>query len=306
MVRDLGIRLLRTIMLGCSIWPAAVSGDIAVTWLGVAGLHISDGETAILIDPYFTRISFSDYIAARDVASDTELVADLIHQYKISNIRAILVSESHFDHSLDAACFADLTGAPLVGSSSTANIGRGAGLPEEQIQIVPFGHQEQIGNFSITFMESRHTPIIGNHVPDDGFIDEPLLQPANPHDFKMGGHYSYLIQHPDGNLITHATPFDDLRGRNLDKLNIKAIFMSIIGRRNTEDFLRRVVDPVNPDVLYPIHCDNFFAKLPQQPKDLKLSALSGIAGLIRTVNRRSSPYEVRTLELFTPVSIEGD
>lgn len=305
MTRDLGIRLLHTIMLGCSVWPVAVSGDIAVTWLGVAGLHISDGETAILIDPYITRISFSDYIGARKVASDRQLVADWIHRHKVHNVRAVLVSESHFDHSLDAAYFADLTGAPLVGSTSTANIGRGVGLLEEQIRIVPFGHQEQIGKFSITFMESRHTPIIGNHVPDDGFIDEPLRQPANPHDFKMGGHYSYLIQHPDGNLITHATPFDDLRGRNLDKLNIKAIFMSVLARRNTEDFLRRVVDPVNPAILYPIHCDNFFAKLPAQPKDLKLSLLARIPGLIRTVSRRSSQYDVRKLELFNPVSIHG-
>ena len=276
---------------------------VSITWLGVAGLHISDGETNLLIDPYISRVSLLDCLLYRDVSSDRSRVASWLTKYKIASINAVIVSESHFDHALDAPSVAGITGAPLFGSESTANIARGAGLPEKQINIVPYGDIERFGRFSITFMQSRHTPAIGNHVIDDGFISEPLYQPAHPHRFKMGGHFFFLVQHPSGNVITHTTPFDDLRVRFPEELEISALFSSVLGRRNTERFLHRVVDPIRPEVLYPIHVDNFFTELPRDIAAFKPSPLAAVHSLVRVVNNRSSSYRVEIPKPYSPVIV---
>ena len=81
---------------------------------------------------------------------------------------------SHFDHALDSAVVADLTGALLVGGQSTANIGRGGHLPDDRIRVVASGDEVQVGAFSLTFIASEHCP------PDrfPGEITAPVVPPA--------------------------------------------------------------------------------------------------------------------------------
>ena len=57
---------------------------------------------------------------------------------------------------MDAPEVARRTGAMLMGSEATANIGRGWGLPEEQIQVLSHRVPVQLGAFVITPIESRH------------------------------------------------------------------------------------------------------------------------------------------------------
>ena len=285
--------------------PRAVNESYTVTWIGVAGLCLDDGETTILIDPYISRHSLCYFLLNRDLDSDKDFISDWIDQQEISNVKAILISESHYDHVLDAPNFASLTGATLVGSSSTANVGLGAGLGSEQIDVVPFYGVRRYGKFTVEFMKSMHTPLIGNHQVDDGYITEPLKQPTDAHKYKMGGHYSFVIRHPAGNIVTHLTPFDDRRDRSWVEADIQAIFMSVGGRRNTESYLRRVVDCINPEVLYPIHCDNFFAKMPDDPSALKPWPIMGVSALAAAIERRSSPYQLKVLTAYSPVTIGG-
>src|SRR5690606_35823708 len=50
---------------------------------------------------------------------------------------ALVPVHTHYDHVLDSAVVAQGTGARLIGGESAANVGRGAGLPEESIRISP-------------------------------------------------------------------------------------------------------------------------------------------------------------------------
>ncbi|MGJ5749635.1 hypothetical protein [Streptomyces puniciscabiei] len=46
------------------------------------------------------------------------------------------------------------TGAELVGSPSTANIGRGLGVPESRLPVVGDGGTVSYGRFDLTFLDS--------------------------------------------------------------------------------------------------------------------------------------------------------
>ena len=55
------------------------------------------------------------------------------------DLDAVICVHTHFDHALDSALVAERTGAKLVGGTSTANVGRGHDLPDDQIVIVTPG-----------------------------------------------------------------------------------------------------------------------------------------------------------------------
>src|SRR5436853_68359 len=80
---------------------------------------------------------------------------------------------------------AQQTGAVLVGSTSTANIGRGYGLPENRIRVAREGETIKFGRFNVTFLKSAHLPN-GYAV---GEIEAPLSPPANAMDYKVGESY---------------------------------------------------------------------------------------------------------------------
>ena len=63
---------------------------------------------------------------------------------------------------------------PLVlpGSESTANVGRGCGLPEAMIRVTVVGQPMQFGRFTITLYLSLHVPT--------GFTGGEITQPLKP------------------------------------------------------------------------------------------------------------------------------
>jgi L-ascorbate metabolism protein UlaG (beta-lactamase superfamily) len=93
------------------------------------------------------------------------------------------------------------TGAELVGSASTANLGRGLGVPEAALRVVSNGQTLRYGQFELTFIHSRHSP--DDRFP--GIIEAPLTPPAKAGAWKSDTSYSVLIAHPRGRILLHAS-----------------------------------------------------------------------------------------------------
>ena len=108
--------------------PSEAPG-VSVTWLGTAGVLVSDGRTDILIDPFVSRYGLLRVGLGLPLHPRQDLIDAWLERLGCRNVEAVLVSHSHYDHSLDAPYFARATGALLAGSESTLNVGRGAGLP---------------------------------------------------------------------------------------------------------------------------------------------------------------------------------
>ncbi len=183
--------------------------QLKVTFLGTSTLYFHDGKTGILIDGFFTRPGHLGQLLFGQIESDRALVKRYLERLNIQTLAAIPVFHSHYDHALDSAEIAKLTGATVLGSASTAEIARGEHLPEAQIRITEPYVPYQYGDFTITMIPSKHVPLPGivDLTGMMGDVHEPLPQPASLFAFAEGGTYAIHIAHPLGNSMLHSGAF---------------------------------------------------------------------------------------------------
>jgi L-ascorbate metabolism protein UlaG (beta-lactamase superfamily) len=93
---------------------AAGDKKLTVTFLGVATLLFDDGDTQIMTDGFFTRPS-SAVVNRGAISSDSERVSNALKRAGVKSLAAVIPVHSHFDHAMDSAMVASLTGAMLVG-----------------------------------------------------------------------------------------------------------------------------------------------------------------------------------------------
>lgn len=247
-------------------WPAsgAVEPDaLSVTWLGTSTLLISDGETRLMTDAYFSRVSrFA--VVTQNLAPDDERIDAMLRQYRVDQLDAVLVVHSHFDHAMDSPVVAMRTGAELVGSESTANVGRGAGMAESAIRVVMPGEPIRYGEFEVIFLLSDHVPqaawldrLTGMNEP----ISEPLSPPAPVSAWKEGESYALLVRHPQGNiLIQGSAGFVDgqLDGYQADLALVSSVGLSRQRDGYVADYVRNTITASGATKVVPIHWDDFF------------------------------------------------
>ncbi|MDH5310683.1 MAG: MBL fold metallo-hydrolase, partial [Gammaproteobacteria bacterium] len=192
-------------------WPIAESESsdgaaVTVTWLGISTLLFDDGETQILTDGTITRVPLAGLLTMRPLVSDIGQINFAMERFGMHRLAAVIPTHSHFDHAMDAGHIANRSAAVVLGSESTANIARGAGVPVDQYQILANGETRHFGEFTITLIEVRHAPIgPGEDGWFSGVISEPLEQPARFFEWKSGAVYSVIVSHPRGTSIVHSS-----------------------------------------------------------------------------------------------------
>lgn len=247
--------------------PSPMSKDaLHIRFFGTTTLQVDDGQTAIMIDGFFSRPSVSrlalSYIAPNlaSIGPNQKRIVTALNRGNVTNLAAVLVSHSHYDHALDSAFVACRTNAVLVGSQSTANIARGQGLPEVQIFTPAVNQTLRFGKFLVDVFDSLHS------LPPrfQGTINEVLAPPASVNDYKEGGTYSFLIRHEWGTILIHSSAHfipEMFRGVHAD-----VVFLSIgsLGKQQKDfasRYWREVVGATEPALVVPIHWDDFFRPL---------------------------------------------
>lgn len=237
------------------------AGGVTVTWFGVTTLLLDDGETQIMIDGNFTRLSLAQILTLRPVSSNKAAINHAVADYRIDRLAAIVPVHSHFDHAMDVGHLANRSSALVIGSESTANIARGAGVPVAQYQNLASGESRQFGEFEITLIESRHAPIgFGDEAWFPGQIDEPLIQPARVSSWQEGVSYSIVIEHPNGTvLIQGSAGFvkNNLRDVHADVVILGVAGLASLGKEYTSEFWRETVTLTGASRVIPVHFDDF-------------------------------------------------
>jgi L-ascorbate metabolism protein UlaG (beta-lactamase superfamily) len=275
--------------------PAA--GALTARWLGVTAVLLSDGAHAVLVDPFFTRPrGFWRLVLNRPIAPDEALIKDWLARAGVTRLDAVLVSHSHYDHAMDAGVVARLTGATLMGSASTLSIGRGAGLPEAQLQALNFG-PVSFGPFQVTFIESRHAGATGG--APTGEIMRPLVPPAPYLDYRQGGTYSILIAHPRGRVLHHGSA-GYVPGA-LKDFRADVVFLGVALLPELPAYLGEVVDAVGAHRVVPIHWDDFTRPLDEPPRPFPL--VVRLDRFFKNMAEQRPDLAVQTLELNQPVSL---
>lgn len=229
--------------------------DVRVTFLGVSSLLISDGETSLLTDGFFSRPSIVETLF-QPLQPDGEKIDRALARAGVRNLAAVMTVHSHYDHALDSPEVARRTGALLVGSESTAWIGRSAGLPESSLRVVRPGDSIEFGRFRVTWFEARHVP----HGLAMGEITSALPSSARVFDYREGGSLSILVEHEKGSLLVHGSAGwvpGALQDRQADVVFLGVGYLGNMPESYRDEYWREVVEAVQARRVVPIHYDDF-------------------------------------------------
>jgi L-ascorbate metabolism protein UlaG (beta-lactamase superfamily) len=287
-----------------------------VSWLGNTNVLVTDGDTAILTDAWFTRPSDLEILFGR-IGPDLGAIDRALERAQIEQLAAVIPVHSHFDHAMDAPEVAERTGAMLLGSESTANIGRGWGLAEERIRVATPGQAMTFGDFQVTLFESRHfefpNPLLRRSTSSLTEIIQPLEPPVRMTEYAEGGSYSVLIAHPDASVLIQGSA-GYLPGA-LEGIDVDAVFLSVGGiggqtERYQSNYWAYVVNATTPEKLFPVHWDSFTHSLGERPQAPNLFwdqvfGLQAEASIQWALDRAADDplLEAWLLPLWEPVSI---
>jgi L-ascorbate metabolism protein UlaG (beta-lactamase superfamily) len=230
-------------------------GAARVMFLGVSTLLVSDGESSILIDGFFSRPGLLA-TAFRKIGPDRAVISRALSRAGIDKLDAIITCHSHYDHAMDAPQVARRTGATLYGSISTAWLARGQDLPEGQIRVVRGGEHLRFGNFEVDLVRSAHV----DHGQAMGSLDEALIPPAHALEYLEGGSFSILIGHAGRRMLVQSSAgFVEgaLAGESAD---VVFLGVGLLGRSEPEyqfAYWQETVDAVGASRVIPIHWDDF-------------------------------------------------
>jgi L-ascorbate metabolism protein UlaG (beta-lactamase superfamily) len=223
--------------------------------LGNATLLLDDGETQLLTDGFFSRPGLLKTVLG-PVHSNPDIVQSCLQRSAVTRLAAVFCLHTHYDHVLDAPTVALRTGAQLLGSASTAMVGRGSGVPENRLIEVSDSQSYSFGRFTVT-------PYRSGHVPPErltGTIDSPLAVPARVTSYRMGTCYSLLVEHGVHRLLIQGSA-GAVPGV-LDRLEVDVVYLAVgaLGKQSA-DYRRRywndVVGAVGARRILPIHWDDF-------------------------------------------------
>lgn len=243
------------------------TGPVQVRYGGVSTLTITDGETTIMTDGFFSRPQALQLLLGK-VEPDVEAISYGLEKMKVDGLAAIIAVHSHYDHAMDTPEVAKRTGAMMIGSKSTANIGRGWGLPEEQIHVATSGEPMRFGAFTVTLIASKHFTFTGFLSGLDGgerdMIDAPLVPPVKATDYRVGVPYAVLVDHPKGTILIQGSAGivkDGLKGINAD---VVMLGIGALGTQTADygaEYFDETADMVGAARVFAIHGDDLTGPL---------------------------------------------
>ncbi len=285
--------------------PAPSSRDIesavTLTWFGVTTMLFDDGETQILIDGFISRPTLFQILTGQAVDNDVAKINFFLNEYRVRRLAAIIPVHSHFDHAMDVGAIGNRSSASILGSESTAQIARGAGVPDDQIVIVEDGAEYSFGQFTITFIESTHAPVgLRGSVPLPGTIDEPLRTPAPIKAWREGGSYSLIVSHPSGTTLVQGS--GGIRQSSFEDVRVDVVMLGVgmiegLGRDYIDQYWQATVTSTGATTVMPIHFDDFTK--PFGTIELSPSFLDDFANTVMLLKEFQNSWDADT-QLYLP------
>ncbi|MFK7786031.1 MAG: MBL fold metallo-hydrolase [Crocinitomicaceae bacterium] len=286
---------------------------LTVQFLGNTNVLLDDGETRILTDGFFSRPSAYTLVFG-EVGPDSSVIKTCLKRAGITELDAVIPVHSHFDHAMDAPVVASLTGARLIGSSSTLNIGRGLNLPEDQMMEAPLNTFISIGKFEIMFIASKHWKYPDaeqrRRLLNQGIV-KPLVPPASIFDYKEGISYSILIKHEGTHIAIQGSA--GYKKNAIPDFDADIQFLAIAGIELMDDnynqnYQKHVVDAVTPEVIVPIHWDDFTVPLENGLKTtnllVNLKYGSNLGQAFDIIERNNPEREIVVLPLWKKIPVK--
>lgn len=256
-----------------SLAPKGLS--IEMTYLGTAGFVLKSKDRCLVLDPYVTRPGLKDTLTKR-LHPDPDLIRDLI-----PHADDVLIGHAHYDHILDAPELCCQTGARLIGSPAAVMVGRAAGLPASQMRATMGREDIACGPWVVRGLPSRHGKAVLGRVPFPGDITEPPPWPPRLNELRHGLVLNWWVN-AGGLRIVHIDSADFIR-RELMGVKADVVCLCAIGRKYRPDYIREVVELLQPRWIVPCHWDTMITPIDAPPEVLPGVDLPGMLEEIRNL-----------------------
>lgn len=243
--------------------------------LGTAGFVLTGAGRTLVVDPFLSRPGILRTLFGRLVPDEALLARE------IPVADEVICGHAHHDHALDAPVVCRLTGARLVGSESTLNLGRAAGLSEAQ--LVRAAGPLACGAATVTPLPSRHGKAVLGRVPFPGDIPAPPSWPPRLWDLRHGPVYNWLLDVGDARVL-HVDSADFI---DEELVRADVLCLCAVGRQYRKDYTRRIVELVRPEVVVPCHWDDFTLPWGAPPRQLPGVDVEGFCDEIRSAGARA-------------------
>jgi L-ascorbate metabolism protein UlaG (beta-lactamase superfamily) len=285
------------------VWAQRIEGpsepgldELQCRWLGTAGFEIRTAKATILIDPFFTRISLWQLLLG-PVRPDPEQIKPYLRP-----TAAIFVSHSHWDHLLDAPMATRLSGATLYGSAETLQVARAEGLPASQMSLLEGHGVVTVGDVTIEAIPSVHSRIptqmfVGGKLPPTVSLPMGFLS------YKHGPVYGFLIRWR-GRTLYHCGSAD-FSDREVAGTKVDVLLQCLAGWKNSPHLWERLRDRLQPQVVVPMHHDDFFRPLSEGYHEVMFANVAEALAGIRQAMPDATILQVPLLQSFRVWAAEG-
>ena len=258
-------------------------------WLGVAGIELRSSGQALVIDPYFTRIPLRRML--EHMQPDGRLIAD-----QIPRCDFILVTHPHYDHLLDVPEAVRNTGAMVLGSANACRLLTALGVPAKRVRQVSAGDSLALGDFRVEVLPGKH-----GKIPLAGLLNRRLparlRPPLRAWDYRMDRCFSFLIHAAGCRMLVGLGEYPD---------EAPAADVLCVGVINSPGCYRSLLQRARPQVVVPIHWDDFFRPLSKPLRPMLTPPAWAIpplrrvslAGFKRMIKQMSPGTRVITPEIF--------
>jgi L-ascorbate metabolism protein UlaG (beta-lactamase superfamily) len=271
-------------------WTARLPPGLELTWIGTAGFRLAYQGVVVWIDPYVTRLPMPDLIRRRVVPASEQAIATWVDRAD-----AVLVGHTHFDHALDVPAIARRSGCRVFGSRSLHHLMGLHGLAA-QAEIVEPHRDYEVGPFRFHFVPSVHSRLqLGMGIPYSGELTCEHVDALSPQAYRCGQVWGIHVE-VAGTRFYHQGSADFLEDELSDR-GVEFFLCGISGRRFTPRYVERIVTRLAPEVIVPIHYDDFFRPLGGESR---FSFNVNLTGFADEVRRAARDLPVQVLEVGVP------
>ena len=215
--------------------------QFSARWMGDGTVLLADGPSAILVDPYFSRLS-RERLQQGMIEPDTNRIDAALRRVGAPKLLAVLATHSTFDHAMDVPIVASRTNADIAGSRSTQNIARGFAFPEDRIRTFENGEYLAYADFNIMAVASPLSLSVDDSLAGD--IDVPLRPPVSARAYRTGRNYSLLVEHDGRRVLIVGQPSYEpgsMLGVDADVVFLSIDGLAAKGERFAAEYWREVV-----------------------------------------------------------------
>jgi L-ascorbate metabolism protein UlaG (beta-lactamase superfamily) len=267
---------------------------LEVEWLGVSGYRLSAEGKTLFVDPYLSRVPFSELLRRRAALPDPAALDRFVRAP--GDVVGVLVGHTHFDHAVDAPAIARRFDCKAYGSDSLAGLMALHGLAERAVEVEPYRTYE-LGPFEVSFTPSVHSKLLlGLAVPYDGDLTCEHLDALSPAAYRCGQVWGISIEVAGIRLYHQGSA--NLIDEAIRTGEVDVFLAGIAGRSFTDDYWRRIIPRLDPKIVVPTHYDNFFRPLGQRMEFVSDVRLAGLPEEIGAVSRDVELAALPRADLF--------